>query len=386
MKKIILIFLFTTSIFAFSQNERCQIDEYRQYLKSHNLFRGESSTNTDNSFNSENLVYNIPVVIHVLYNNNEQNISDNQVFSQINVLNEDYNNLNQDLNLVPDQFSDIVGFTGFNFCLAQYDLNGDSFNGINRVYTDVLSFQGFNNNMKENNSGGADSWDTNSYLNIWVCNLSGNSLGFATMPGDVDEIYDGIVIDYEYFGINLDSSSPYNLGRTGTHEVGHYFNLEHTFYAGCSDWDSCDDTPPIASATFGCPNSTQESCGVTSMTMNFMDYTDDACMNMFTSCQTTIMVNTLLNQRSGLLLNSNQCYPVSSNELTTYNLLYPNPIKDYVKINLFNSSAVFFDLYGRVVSTFFVDYPSKFDLSFLDSGYYVVYFPELNSYETLVKN
>ena len=386
MKKSILIFLFSTSIFAFTQNERCQIDEYRKYLKNHNLYRG-STYSPDNSFNSQRLVYNIPVVIHVLYNNDEQNISDNRVFSQIDVLNEDYNNLNQDLNLLPEQFSDIVGSTGFNFCLAQYDLNGQGFNGINRVYTDVVSFQGFNNDMKESNSGGVDAWDTNSYLNIWVCNLSGNSLGFATMPGDVDYIYDGIVIDYEYFGINLDSSSPYNLGRTGTHEVGHYFNLEHTFFAGCSDWDSCDDTPPIASATFGCPSFPQESCGgVTSMTMNFMDYTDDACMNMFTSCQTTIMVNTLLNQRSGLLSNSNQCTTSSNNELSTSNLIYPNLIKDYVKINLYNSSVIFFDLYGRVILNLYVDYPTEFDLTFLDSGYYVMYFPEIQSYEEFIKH
>ena len=79
------------------------------------------------------------------------------------------------------------------------DLNGNPFSGINRVFTNVNSFQGFSDDMKDSDQGGVDAWDTNNYLNIWVCNLSGNTLGFATMPGSVDQELDGVVIDYEYF-------------------------------------------------------------------------------------------------------------------------------------------------------------------------------------------
>ena len=95
-------------------------------------------------------------------------------------------------------------------------------------------------------------------------------------------------------------------GSTLAHEIGHYFNLEHTFYAGCSDWDDCDDTPAISTSTFGCPDFPQESCGTIDMTMNFMDYTNDACMNLFTNGQKARML-AAINQYRPNMLNHNLC-------------------------------------------------------------------------------
>jgi len=287
------------------------------------------------------------------------------------VLNEDYNALNSELVDVPQEFENIIGNVGLSFCLVQSDLNGNPFSGINRVYTELESFQGFSDDMKTSEQGGVDAWDTENYLNIWVCNLSGNTLGFATMPGDVVPALDGVVIDYEYFGVNLPSRSPYNLGRTGTHEIGHYYNLEHTFNAGCSSWDDCDDTPAITSPTYGCPSFPQESCQSVDMTMNFMDYTNDACMYMFTDCQSNLMLDALLNYRSSLLSGSN-C-SVSIKEINGSDLvIYPNPVKDVLHIGVQNVNVLLFDIYGRTILSKNLGVDSFLDMSSLPAGTYIL--------------
>ena len=381
MKRSIFFIIIFFPILLFAQIDRCGTDEYRKHLKKNGLKKTVKSQKTA-SYNISN--YTIPVVVHVLYSNDEQNIPDEQVFSQIDVLNQDYNLLNNNLSLVPDQFIDVIGNVGFDFCLVQNNLDGNIFNGINRVYTNVDSFQGFNDDMKSSDTGGVDAWDTNEYLNIWVCNLSGNLLGFATMPGDVDSMYDGVVIDYNYFGVNLNASNPYNLGKTVTHEVGHYFNLEHVFYAGCSDWDNCEDTPPVSSATYGCPESQQESCGNTlTMTMNYMDYTDDACMCMFTECQADIMVSTLLNERSGLLENTS-CNTGLDNELNMLTI-YPNPFTSYLQVSVLNTTIIIFDLFGRVVFSKYVTNDGLLNLTHLNSGLHIMYVPEKKLYKEIIK-
>ena len=135
------------------------------------------------------------------------------------------------------------------------------------------------------------------------------------------------------FGANIDSTSPYNLGRTATHEIGHYLGLEHTFYAGCSDWDGCDDTPSTSSPNYGCPDFPQESCSTIDMTMNYMDYANDACMYMFTECQANIMRNALNTLRPSLIAGEN-CSIISVDEgVELLDLIYPNPVVDRVNIN-----------------------------------------------------
>ena len=365
---------FVLSSFSFSQINRCSTDEYREALKTKGL-RSNFSQIPKKTKKISHGNYSIPVVVHILYNNNDHNISDARILSQIDVLNNDYNALNSDLNSVPPEFEDVIGDVGFSFCLAQIDPNGNACSGVNRVFTNVESFQGFTDNMKQTSQGGVDAWDTDEYLNIWVCDLAGNTLGFATMPGDVEESpeLDGIVIDYEYFGVDMSSSSPYNLGRTGTHEVGHYFGLEHTFLAGCSSWDNCDDTPAISSPTYGCPSFPQVSCQSNNMTMNFMDYTNDACMYMFTSCQTNVMVDVLLGYRSGLLNNNGSCSTsIRENEKLNPHI-FPNPLSDLLYVNSFNTDVYIMDLYGRIVFFKHIIANEPLDLSLLSDGTYFLY-------------
>ncbi|MFN5372174.1 MAG: M43 family zinc metalloprotease [Bacteroidia bacterium] len=257
----------------------------------------------------------IPVVVHVLYQNAEQNISDQQIFSQIDVLNEDYRKLNANASTIPSAFSSIAADCEIQFCLAARSPEGLASNGITRTQTSVSAFS-LNDAMKRSITGGVDAWPTDKYLNIWVCNLANNLLGFATLPGTVIPALDGVVIGYKFFGRNTPLGGNYNKGRTATHEIGHWLNLIHIWGDDdnasdpCGGSDQVSDTPNQEGSNFQCPSYPSPSCGNTSdMFMNFMDYTYDQCMNMFTLGQKTRMQNTINLQRNGLLT-SNGCLGV----------------------------------------------------------------------------
>lgn len=376
MRFLLLIILFTLSLLSFGQIQRCSTDEYREVLKEKFMYNSHKKQDKRQFFYPSNGNYDIPVVVHVLYNNDEQNISDDRIFSQIETLNNDYNALNIEINDIPEEFQSVIATVGFNFCLVQEDLNGSPFSGINRVYTDSESFQGFSDDMKKSEEGGVDPWDVHNYLNIWVCDLNGNTLGFSTMPDDLFAFpeKDGIVIDYEYFGVDLSSTSPYNLGRTATHEVGHYFNLEHTFSSGCSDWggDGCDDTPAVQYATYGCPSYPQESCSSNDMTMNYMDYTNDACMSMFTVCQAERMIDALLTYRTNLIASSNCSVSVDDFVSSNHISIFPNPVIDFLNIDIQNNFVTIFNIYGQKIMYEYILDNNKLDVSTLSAGTYII--------------
>ncbi len=365
-----LMFIFLINFYFCYSQSRCGSEEYRNILIEKGLFLNQKKSIPNIMRMGQ---YTIPVVFHIIYNNELENISDDQIISQIDVLNNDYNAENEDFINIPDTFINVASSSGIRFCLAQNDPFGNVSSGITRTYTDLEFFSMSEDKMKISSEGGVDPWNTEKYLNIWVCDLSGNLLGFSTYPG-TDPSLDGVVIDYQYLGVLLNSPSPYNQGRTATHEIGHFFGLEHTFYAGCSDWDNCDDTPPISSSTFGCPDFPQESCGSIDMTMNFMDYTNDACMCMFTLCQTNIMVDVLTSQRSTLLENS-FCFYNSLNSSILKNEIYPNPFSDYIFFNNTNliNNVIVYDFLGKKV------YENKsitrsVDLNHLIKGLYFICF------------
>jgi hypothetical protein len=234
-------------------------------------------------------VITIPVVVHVVYNTASQNISDAQIQSQINVLNADFRRLNVDFVNTPGPFQGVSADCEVQFVLARRNPNGDSTNGITRTQTIVTSFT-FNDNVKKSQFGGKDPWPTTDYLNIWVCKLSSGLLGYAQFPGG-PVLTDGVVCSYRAFGTVGAVLAPFNKGRTATHEIGHYFNLFHIWGddgGSCNGTDLVNDTPNQGAENYGCPTYPRLSCNNTpsgDMFMNFMDYTDDACMSMFTAGQ-----------------------------------------------------------------------------------------------------
>ena len=216
--------------------------------------------------------YNIDVIVHVLYNNTSQNIDLTEINEQIAVLNADFAASNSDHGSYLDPtYSNVLSQeTGVSFTLKE----------VKTVSTNVTAFS-TNDAMKFSSSGGSNVVDPANTLNIWVCNLGGGILGYAQFPGGNSQT-DGVVVHYTAFGKN--NSGPYNLGRTATHEVGHYLNLRHIWGDRRCGNDMVDDTPLHDGPNYGCPQRTTTSnCKgpVTEMWMNYMDYTDDACMNMF---------------------------------------------------------------------------------------------------------
>jgi hypothetical protein len=228
-------------------------------------------------------VVTIPVVFHVIYNTSAENISTAQIQTQLDVLNEDFRRLNSDADGTWSQAAD----TEIEFCLATIDPNGNPTTGITRTSTSVSAF-GTNDQMKFNSSGGKDAWPAGDYLNFWVCDISGGILGYAQFPGGSAST-DGVVCDYQYVGTIGTATSPFDLGRTATHEVGHWLNLRHIWGDGnCNADDFVSDTPTSDAANYGCATG-HVSCNSTDMVQNYMDYSDDACMNLYTNGQKTRM-------------------------------------------------------------------------------------------------
>ncbi len=250
--------------------------------------RIEEHTRKFAQISHDRAVITIPVVVHVVWYNSAQNISDAEIQSQIDVLNADFRRTNADAGNTPSEFLGVAADCEINFCMAEQDPSGNATNGIQRRQTTVNGFS-TNDNVKFYNSGGLDIWDRDKYLNIWVCNLSNGLLGYAQFPGGPANT-DGVVCDYLYFG-TINSSPPFDKGRTATHEVGHWLNCYHIWGddgSSCSGSDQVSDTPNQADEHYGCPSFPQVSCSNGpngDMFMNYMDYTDDACMNIFTTGQ-----------------------------------------------------------------------------------------------------
>ena len=238
-------------------------------------------------------IITIPVVVHVIYSNSQENISEAQILSQIQVLNDDFRRLNSDADNTWSQAAD----TEIQFCMATVDPNGNATNGITRKSSTRTSW-GTNDDMKKASQGGVNPWDASQYLNMWVCNIGGGILGYAQFPGGSAST-DGVVMGPQYFGSKDGGSgfylsAPFDLGRTTTHEVGHFLNLRHIWGDGnCNADDFVSDTPTSDAANYGCATG-HVSCSSTDMVQNYMDYSDDSCMNLYTQGQTDRMRAVLL--------------------------------------------------------------------------------------------
>lgn len=259
-------------------------------LQRRNAIEAFTEKSLQSKTNQRTGVITIPVVVHVVYNTTAQNISDAQIQSQIDVLNRDFRKLNPDVSNVPSVWAGLATDAQIEFCLAKRDPNGNPTTGITRTQTTKTSFSDAGDYIKYNSTGGKDAWDRNQYLNLWVGNLSGGLLGYAQFPGG-PAATDGVVCTYTGFGTMGTAAAPFNLGRTATHEIGHWLNLYHIWGddgTGCTGSDQCADTPNQGSSNGGCPSFPKISCSNTpngDMWMNYMDYTDDRCMYMFTNGQ-----------------------------------------------------------------------------------------------------
>jgi len=243
-----------------------------------------------------NEVITIPVVVHVVYNRSrpEQNISDEQILSQIDALNADFRRMNFDTVNTPEMFRHLAADTYIEFQLAQRTPDGLPSNGITRTASNVEEFSFDVDNIKFDDMGGKNIWTRDRYLNFWVGNLKQEYLGYAQYPGG-NSATDGIVVSYLNFGTTGTVQFPFNQGRTVTHEVGHWLNLVHTWGEDdtCNSTDYVADTPAQEKAYKQCPGFPQISCDSEDMFMNYMDYTDDHCMNLFTAGQAHRMHATL---------------------------------------------------------------------------------------------
>src|SRR3954454_7938423 len=248
-------------------------------------------------------VVTIQVVVHVVHKTDEENISDAQIKSQIDVINKDYRGTNGDRSKVPDVWKGLAADPNIQFALASKDPKGKPTNGITRVQTTRDSF-GTGDSVKKKSGGGVDPWPTDRYLNLWVCNLGQGLLGYAQFPGG-PAATDGVVILYTAFGTRGAVAAPFDKGRTATHEIGHFFNLRHIWgdRNDCSGNDFVADTPPAQAANTGKPKFPHITCNNGpngDMFMNYMDYTDDDAMFMFTVGQVARMNATLGGPRKTL--------------------------------------------------------------------------------------
>ncbi len=282
------------------------------------------------AFRKKSGPYKVPVVVHVIHNGESvgtgANISDAQILSQIKVLNNDFNRTNADAASTPAEFAAVAGSMDIEFVLAKRNPDGLATTGIVRVDGNRANW--YMNDNYELKS--LSYWPSEDYLNIWVCNMV-DFLGYSQFPiSDLQglEEYqngiaatDGVVIAHTCFGSdddgNFNLEPLYNKGRTATHEVAHFFGLKHIWGddTGCSGNDYVDDTPNQADYTRGCPSHPSKSCGdIVKMFQNFMDYTDDACMNLFTAQQMDRMAIVIENS------------PRRQSLLTSIGLNEPDPV------------------------------------------------------------
>lgn len=326
----------------------------------------EEKTQSNSTQKTKAATYTIPVVFHIIHNGEAigtgTNIPDAQLVSQIRVLNEDFNRLNADASDTPPEFLPAASSLDIEFVLAKRDPEGLATNGIVRVQgtktswtlADSFEFKSLSN------------WPSEDYFNIWIINFNdpGNFIGFAQFPesglpglenSPADALTDGVVLNYRDVGSIDDDPTfvldpQFNKGRTATHEVGHFFGLRHLWgdVSNCGT-DFVDDTPTQSSPTNGCPSHPQVSCSSNNMFQNYLDFSSDVCMNIFTSGQVARMEVVLQNspRRASLTtsLGATEPMPVA-NDLGIREILNPGitscggSITPSVSLRNFGTNAV----------------------------------------------
>lgn len=298
--KLLFAFFTFASVYSLRAQKNCDAFPYQQAQLQNNpalagkfsdietFTRNYISTDQGTASRGEGEIIKIPVVVHILYHDPADNISDAKVISQLEALNKAFRRTNADTVNTPARFKGLAADCEIEFQLAVSDPRRRNTSGIVRKYTPITIWQS-DDKMKFSSEMGSDAWDAKSYLNIWVCNLD-RVAGYSSVPGS-DPAKDGIVLGFNVFGTE-GGMSGFNMGKTAVHEVGHWLNLKHIWGdTDCGD-DGVSDTPKQSWYNVGCPSGSNVTCGNGpdgDMYMNYMDFTDDACMNLFTKGQKTRM-------------------------------------------------------------------------------------------------
>jgi hypothetical protein len=271
------------------------LEKYPSFRASQMRLEGVTARRRDAAINlKESKLVTVKTIVNVVYKTDEQNISDAQIKSQFKAMNKDFRATNPDKSRTPAPWHGLVTDSRIQFKLVK----------ITRTKTSADGFT-FDDKVKKASTGGIAPFDPKTHLNLWLCALTGGLLGYAQFPGG-PAATDGVVINYRAFGTSGTAEAPFNKGRTATHEVGHYFNLRHIWgdTPDCSGSDMVADTPNAAGPNFGMPTFPRVTCNNGpngDMFVNYMDYTDDAGMFMFTTQQVLRMRTALETQRRGLM-------------------------------------------------------------------------------------
>lgn len=379
MKFVVFTFsLLLFTLHAFSQQiQRCYTDEIRKRYETEQQLTNEFTrieqlisnyTTTATVLGKRNIV-TIPVVVHVLHDGDpvgvSENISDAQILSQIAVLNTDYRKLNSDTANTPQEFKNLAADIEIEFCLAQRDPDGNATTGIVRHnfgqanYSDIF----IDNTIKPQTN-----WNPSKYLNIYTARFGGsiaNILGYSSQPGFAASV-DGVAVGFQYFGTVGNVQSPFNKGRTATHEVGHWLGLLHPWgiNGGCFEDDNVSDTPVSDQPYYGCPSHPKTSCSSNDMFMNYMDYVNDGCMNIFTEGQ-KLRMRAVLNTVRSAIQTSDGCVapPINNLDVALTGIVYPtnniceNPVTPVVEVRnngseTLTSFTVLYQLNGGVLQQF----------------------------------
>ncbi|HEY1038324.1 MAG TPA: M43 family zinc metalloprotease [Bacteroidia bacterium] len=409
MKKNLLSLLFCGLLTgSFAQMHKCYTDQanhvyesthtnqrsikQQQELAVKNWIEANKST-----LNTQGGVITIPVVFHVVYKNAAQNIADSNIFRQLTTLNECYRKQNSNFSQTRPIFDSIAADVQIEFCLAQLDPNGNATSGITR--TSAPSNAAFDplfnmDKVKSSTTNGVDPWPTDEYLNIWVCDMSLFNipfvLGYATFPGS-DPTLDGVVIQYNFIG-HQDNGTTNNLGKTTVHEVGHWLGMRHIWGDGqqsstlCDSTDYVDDTPNADTASQqtcliknSCSNESPywNNAGIDppDMIENYMDYSYDDCMTMFTNGQKLRMHGFLNTVRSSLISSPAGCNSIGIHEHTfepVLSFVAPNPASGFIQFNFKkkeNYTIQFTDILGKSIKTINAEEMlNRIDISNLESG------------------
>lgn len=401
-KSFFLVFFLMLSGMSLSAQQRCGVDEMLAHDKrqapesaSRALLQEQLAfeqwlKRTTEGLNARNSceIFTVPIVFHIVYANSGANISTEQVLSQLDILNQDYRRMDSTAGNGPG------ADTRIQFCLATLDPDGDSTNGITRTQSTL----GNHRTTEEDQLKSLVSWDDQRYLNIWITESvtlidpGGQDppsaiLAYASFPTLPNGLPQGVVIDHRYLGNEGTAIAPYNAGRTLTHEIGHYFGLYHPFESegicsgasesNCnSNGDRICDTPSQQDPTYGCPNTADNSCIDTPCdgpdpAFNYMNYTDDLCMNAFTAGQANRMHFFLEGARASLVDPSN-LISTGCNSLNIVN----RPVAEFSQTAIslcIQESVVFQDMSEGCPDTYSWSFPGGIPASSTSSQPVVTY-------------